>query len=111
MRGYLPNSGTTDSCEKDCALDIVAELLNGLMSLGCRHLSVQTLKFDVTGIQGLTDEVEHLRPVREDDARTRSAMNKENGSKIDHLLIGRLVESSLYDCKFFISAATFDEGL
>ena len=74
MKGQSPYSGTTDGCKKDCAPRIVAEVGNGLVSLWRRHLSVQALETDVIGIQCLRDEVEHLGPVREDDAKMRSAI-------------------------------------
>ena len=74
MKGQSPYSGTTDSCQKDCAPRIVAEIVNGLVSLRRRHLSVQALKTDVIGIQCLRDEVQHFGPVREDNAKMRSAI-------------------------------------
>ncbi len=49
------------------------EIVDSLSSLWRRHLSVQALKVDFIGIQGLTNEVKHPGPVREDDARIRSA--------------------------------------
>lgn len=111
MRGDSPNSGTTDSCKEDSANRVFAELLNSLMSLWRRHFSVQTLKADVIGVQRLTGKVEHLSPVRENDAGKKSFATRGNGSRTDHLLIGSLVPSSLYDSRFFMSAATFEEGL
>ena len=74
MKGQSPYSGTTDSCKKDCASRIVAEIVNSLVSLWRRHLSVQALKTDVIEIQCLRDEVEHLGPVRENNAKKRSAI-------------------------------------
>ena len=81
------------------------------MPLWRRHLSIQALKVDVVGIQCLTDEVKHLGPVREDDTRMRLATTRDDAVRIDHLLIGRLSGSSLYDTNFCISAAIFEDGL
>lgn len=111
VRLDLPNSGTSDSCEKDCALGIGAKFVDSSMSLWRRHLSVQALKADIIGIQCMTDEVKHLGPVRENDAEMRSATTRKDATRIDHLLIGGFVESSLYDCRFLMSAATLEEGL
>ena len=79
MSGDSPNSSTADSCKKDCAPRILAEILNSPVSLWRRHLSIQALKADVIGGQCLTDEVKHLGPVREDDARMRSATIGQDG--------------------------------
>ena len=82
MKGQSPYSGTADSCKKDCALRIVAEIVNSFVSLWRRHLSIQALKTDVIGIQSLRDEVEHLGPVREDNAKMRSAITGEDRVEI-----------------------------
>ena len=82
VKGYSPYSGTTDSCKKDCAPRIIAEIVNSLVSLWRRHLSVQALKTDVIDIQCLSDEVEHLGPVREDNAKMRSATTSGERVKV-----------------------------
>ena len=70
MRRDSPDSGAADGCKENGALRILAEIENSFASLWRRHLSVQALKTDIIGIEGLTDEVKHLGPVREDDARS-----------------------------------------
>lgn len=74
MEGQSPYSGTTDSCQEDCAPRVIAEIMNSPVSLWRRHLCVQALKTDIIGIQCLRDEVEHFGPVRENNAKMRSVI-------------------------------------
>ena len=77
-----PDSSTTNSCKKDCALGIAAEMLDSFMPLGIRHLAIQALEADVIDIECFTDKVEHLGPVREDDTRILSATTMGDKVKI-----------------------------